>query len=150
MDIILNLRIIANTWPYSRTHLKSTASHFNLSAWHSFILHAFKNVKVFKKDVCVYALGFTLFQTIVENWTNLGGSGFAILKILAKRLTIDCIIWWLSIRRACGFQNLVWTPVWGGHNLPPMVEIGLRWLPKLGVDMSPRPHAHRRACYYHG
>ena len=33
-----------------------------------------------------------------------------------------------------------------GHNLPPMVEIGLRWLPKLGVDMSTRPHAHRRTC----
>ena len=33
-----------------------------------------------------------------------------------------------------------------GHNLPPLVEIGLRWLPKLGVDASPRPHAHRRAC----
>ena len=26
------------------------------------------------------------------------------------------------------------------------LEIGLRWLPKLGVDMSPHPHAHRRAC----
>ena len=24
---------------------------------------------------------------------------------------------------------------------PPLVEIGLRWLPKLGVDTSPRPHA---------
>ena len=22
-----------------------------------------------------------------------------------------------------------------------------RWLPKLGVDTSPRPHAHRRSCY---
>ena len=31
----------------------------------------------------------------------------------------------------------------GGHNLSPLVEIGLRWLPKLGVDTSPRPHAHR-------
>ena len=29
---------------------------------------------------------------------------------------------------------------------PPLVEIGLRWLPKLGVDTSSRPHAHRRAC----
>ena len=48
-------------------------------------------------------------------------------------------------RRACGFQNLVWTPVYSGHNLPPPVEIGLMWLPKLGVDTSPRPHAHRRA-----
>ena len=28
------------------------------------------------------------------------------------------------------------TPVQGGHNLPPLVEIGLRWLPKLGKDQS--------------
>ena len=63
-------------------------------------------------------------------------------------------LWWASLdslpnalsRRACGFQNLVWTPIQGGHNLPPLVDIGLRWLPKLGVDMSPRPHIHRRAC----
>ena len=27
----------------------------------------------------------------------------------------------------------------------PLVEIGLIWQPKLGVDMSTRPHAHRRA-----
>ena len=27
----------------------------------------------------------------------------------------------------------------------PLVEIGLRWLPKLGMDTSPCPHAHRRA-----
>ena len=38
---------------------------------------------------------------------------------------------------------------WCGHQYwvgiicpPPLVEIGLRWLPKLGVDKS---HAHRRA-----
>ena len=48
-------------------------------------------------------------------------------------------------RRAYGFQNLVWTRVQGGHNLPPLVEIGLRQMPKLGVDVSPRPHAHRLA-----
>ena len=42
---------------------------------------------------------------------------------------------------------------WCGHQYgvgiicpPPLVEIGLMWLPKLGVDLSPRPHAHRRAC----
>ena len=41
---------------------------------------------------------------------------------------------------------------WWGHQYrvgkicPPPVGIGLRWLPKHGVDMSPRPHAHRRAC----
>ena len=28
----------------------------------------------------------------------------------------------------------------------PLVEIGLGWLLKLGVDKSPCPHAHRRAC----
>ena len=27
------------------------------------------------------------------------------------------------------------------------VKIGLRWLPKLGVDTSPRPQTHRRAWY---
>ena len=30
---------------------------------------------------------------------------------------------------------------------PLLVEIGLRWLPKLGADTSPRPQAHRRTCY---
>ena len=39
------------------------------------------------------------------------------------------------------------TSVYSGQNLPPLVGIGFRWLPKLGVDTSPRPHAHRRACY---
>ena len=28
----------------------------------------------------------------------------------------------------------------------PLVGIGLRWLPKLGVDTSPRPDAHSHAC----
>ena len=51
----------------------------------------------------------------------------------------------LLYRRACGFQNLVGTSVYSGHNLAPLVGIGLRWLLKLGVDMSQRPHAHRRA-----
>ena len=50
-----------------------------------------------------------------------------------------------AFRRAYGFQNLVGTSVYGGHDMPPLVGIGLRWLPKLGVDTSPRPHAHRRA-----
>ena len=43
-------------------------------------------------------------------------------------------------RRACGFQNLVGTTVYGGHNLPPLIGIGLRWLPKIGVVTSPDPH----------
>ena len=52
-----------------------------------------------------------------------------------------------AFRRAYGFQNLVGTSVYGGNNLPsPLVGIGLRWLPKLGVDTSPRPHVHKRAC----
>ena len=58
-------------------------------------------------------------------------------------------LWITPHRRACGFQNLVWALVQGGHNLPSLVEIGLRWLPKLGVDTSPRPHAHRRALRRH-
>ena len=40
---------------------------------------------------------------------------------------------------------------WCGHQYREgiicLVEIGLRWLPKLGVDTSPRPHVHRRACH---
>ena len=49
--------------------------------------------------------------------------------------------------RAVGRSENSGVPVlFVGHNLPPpLVEIGLRWLPKLGVDMSSRPHAHRRA-----
>ena len=56
------------------------------------------------------------------------------------------------MRRAGGFQNLVGTSVYGGHNLPLLEGIGLRWLSKLGVDKSPRPHAHKRACstYFKG
>ena len=34
----------------------------------------------------------------------------------------------------------------GWAHSAPLVEIGLRQMPKLGVDMSPRPPAHRRAC----
>ena len=41
-----------------------------------------------------------------------------------------------KFRRACGFQNLVWT-----ESAPPGW-----WLPKLGVDTSLHPHAHRHAC----
>ena len=48
-------------------------------------------------------------------------------------------------RRTCGFQNLVWTSVYGGQNLPHLVGVGLRCRSKLGVDQSPRHHAHRRA-----
>ena len=62
----------------------------------------------------------------------------------------------LLCRRACGFQNLVGTLVYGGHNLSPLVGIGLSWLPKFGVDTSQGPYAHRHACcsnfyvMYHG
>ena len=55
------------------------------------------------------------------------------------------------------YSNLTGAPValktWCGHQsrvdriCPPLVEIGLRWLPKIGVDTSPRPHAHRRAWF---
>ena len=38
-------------------------------------------------------------------------------------------------RRASGFQNLVGTTVYGWHNLPPLIEKGLRWLPKLCVHI---------------
>ena len=42
--------------------------------------------------------------------------------------------------------DLVWIPDQYRVGIIPLpVEIGLRWLQKLGVDMSPRPHAHRRA-----
>ena len=46
----------------------------------------------------------------------------------------------VAFKTWCGNQYRV------GIICPPLVEIGLRWLPKLGVDTSPRPHAHRRAC----
>ena len=47
-------------------------------------------------------------------------------KILVKLISA------LYLRCACGFQNLVWTPVQCGHNLPPLVEVGLTDLPKSG------------------
>ena len=46
----------------------------------------------------------------------------------------------MAFKTWCGHKYIGWA--WSA----PLVEIGLRWLPKLGVDMSPRPHAHRRAC----
>ena len=75
-------------------------------------------------------------------------------------------VWWLwKADRQCVItehrdwsrhQNRAGAPVafktWWGHQYmvgiicPPAVEIGFRWLPKLGVDTSPRPHAHRHAC----
>ena len=42
-------------------------------------------------------------------------------------------------RCACGFQNLVGTSVYGGHNLPLLEGIGQKWLSKLGGDMSHFP-----------
>ena len=36
-------------------------------------------------------------------------------------------------------QVRLWLSKLGGD---PLVEIGLRWLPKLRVDTSPRPHDH--------
>ena len=52
---------------------------------------------------------------------------------------ITCLPMYMGskFRRACGFQNLLGTLVYGGHNLPHLVGIGLRWLPKLGGDQSP-------------
>ena len=32
----------------------------------------------------------------------------------------------------------------GGHNLAPLIEIGLTYLPKIGGDPSPRPLTFRR------
>ena len=57
----------------------------------------------------------------------------------------------LDNMRFCGFQNLVWTPVYGGHNLPPPpVEVGWRWLPKLGVaNKSARTITENYFCWFH-
>ena len=66
-------------------------------------------------------------------------------QLLRKQLKHDCDNYLPKFsqahRLACDFQNLVGISV----NATPQVGIGLRWLQKLGVDMSPRPHAHRRA-----
>ena len=44
------------------------------------------------------------------------------------------------IRRACGFQNLVGTSVYGGHDMSPLIGIGL----KGGCQtlVWARPHVH--------
>ena len=54
-----------------------------------------------------------------------------------------------KFRCACGFQNLVGKSVNGGQNLPPLVRIGLRWLSKLGVPMSPDTPADRMTSLNH-
>ena len=61
-----------------------------------------------------------------------------------------CVVFEVAVLciQACLWLSKLGVDVYGGHNLPPLVEIGLRWLPKLGVDTFPRPHAHRRAWYY--
>ena len=49
----------------------------------------------------------------------------------------------VAFKTWCGHQYRV------GIICPPpcaLVEIGLRWLPKLGEDKSPCPHTHRCAC----
>ena len=48
----------------------------------------------------------------------------------------------VAFKTWCGHQYRV------GIICPPLVEIGLRWLPKLGVDTSPRPHVHMRTCNF--
>ena len=63
-------------------------------------------------------------------------------SLLYTTLTVNEIF--SQIRRACGFQNLVWKPVQGGNNVPPLVEIGVIWLPKLGVDTFQCPDRQAR------
>ena len=76
-----------------------------------------------------------LDQLIVrwKNWQN--------IKKVNLILTLILLLVFFRLRRACGYQNLVRTSVYGRHNLPQPVGIGLRWLPKRGVDKSLRPHA---------
>ena len=45
-------------------------------------------------------------------------------------LFFNHIIWWQN-------QAHLWLLKFVGNNLPPLVGIGLRWLPKLGGDLSP-------------
>ena len=44
----------------------------------------------------------------------------------------------VAFKTWCGHQYIRWA------QSAPLVEVGLKWLPKLGVNTSPRPHAHRR------
>ena len=48
-----------------------------------------------------------------------------------------------KLQKMCRIGAPVAFKTWCGHQY--MVGIGLRGLPKLGVDTSPRPHAHRCA-----
>ena len=98
----------------------------------------------FKEQMGLYCRGKGRFK-------NLGGPT-VIHCFLAGHLspktslTVRTVHMTVDDKCACGFHNLVGTSVYDGHDMSPLVGIGLRWLPKLGVDMSPRPHAHRHAC----
>ena len=49
---------------------------------------------------------------------------------------------------ACGFQNFGDIIYLVSIICPPLVLIGLRLPPKLGVDQSLCPYAHRRVCIH--
>ena len=61
-------------------------------------------------------------QVLMKCWTVLTGTPVAFKT-------------WCGHQYRVGIICLLW-----------LRYIGLRWLPKLGVDTSSRPHAHRRAC----
>ena len=55
----------------------------------------------------------------------------------------------LSHLRAVGRSENLGVPVlFGGHNMPPLVEIGLTDLPKSGCAMAPRHPQGRQACTF--
>ena len=57
-----------------------------------------------------------------------------------KRITLEARLWFL--------KKLMGASVYGGHNLSPLVGIGLRSLPKVCGDQSLWPYTHRRACAF--
>ena len=101
----------------------------------------------------LYIFFFLLFRTI---WNRFGFETLQSYRHL--------VIWWCSglSNRTIIHDSLETFPlqvrlwlselsgdisIWWAESAPHLVGIGSRWLPKLGGDQSPCPHAHRRACF---
>ena len=106
------------------------------------------------------------FNSLWELQKNLSSEWFSQLFFLWNKaflLSSRLRMWPVHLRRDLKpFTEITWFSsgalaafkTWCGHQYrvgiicPPLVEIGLRWLPKLGVDTSPRPHVHMRTCNF--
>ena len=77
------------------------------------------------------------FQWFLGGTLNASGKNFLLGTIPVIRQHIFGLYLTHSLRAVGGSENLGVPVLFGGHNLPPLVEIGLTDLPKFGGAMAP-------------